>query len=296
MWPVVWQFELFGKPLTIHAFGTFIVAAFLVGVVYVQRRARRELGLDKDRVFNIGFWLLVLGILAGRLLYALLKYDEFVARPGSIFYIWEGGLVVYGGLIAGLLWLAWFLPRHPELKGLLFLDVLALGTSLGIFVGRFASLLSGEAFGVLAESFPLALRFPYHPSCVAPHADPLQPATAPPLQPTQVYLILLGLLLFLVLRLYQRRRPEAGRTLALFLMIYAAGRFLIEFVRADWRSEGLETIRTWMLATGSTPRLPDPTGLYVFEDLVSWNMLLSIPVFFTGLAIWLIRRPEPTRR
>ena len=292
MWPVVWQFEVFGKTFTIHAFGTFIVAAFLVAVFYVQRRARRELELDKDRVFNIGFGLLVLGILAGRLLYAFLKYDEFVARPGSVAYIWEGGLVLYGGLIAGLLWLAWYLPRHPELRAFAFLDIVAAGTALGLFVGRWASLLSGEAFGVLAESFPLALRFPYHPSCVAPHADPAQPGTAPPLQPTQVYLILLGLLLFIVLAVYRRRRPVAGRITALFLMLYAVGRFGIEFVRADWRTEGLEAIRTWMVAAGGSPRLPDPSGLYVFEDLVSWNMLLSIPVFFTGLAIWMIRRPE----
>ncbi len=291
MWPVVWQFEVFGKTLTIHAFGTFIVAAFIVAVVYVQRRARRELDLDKDRVFNLGFGLLVLGIAAGRLLYALLKYDDFVARPGSVLYIWEGGLVLYGGLIACLLWLAWYLPRHPELKTFAFLDILALGTALGLFVGRWASLLSGEAFGVLAESFPLALRFPYHPSCVAPHGDPAQLGTAPPLQPTQVYLILLGLVLFVVLTLYRRRRPETGRPFALFLMLYAVGRFIIEFVRADWRTEGLEEIRAWMIAAGGSPRLPDPAGLYVFEDFLSWNMLLSIPFFFAGLTIWMIRKP-----
>ncbi|MFV1957962.1 MAG: prolipoprotein diacylglyceryl transferase [Planctomycetota bacterium] len=275
MHPILWSFEVAGKTISVHAFGTLIVVGFLAASFYVQRRAHRDLGLEKDRVFNVLFWLLILGILAGRLLYALLKHDQYRREPLSFLYVWEGGLVLYGGIIASALWLAWYLARHPEMKGFAFLDIVTLGLALGLAVGRWASFLSGEAFGVRAPDLPWAVTFPAGAGGQAPAGVPLQP--------TQIYLVLLSLLLFLVLWLVQTRRPPAGRVTGLFLMLYALGRVVIEIFRADWRTSALQSL-------GMDTSLAD--GLYVFRDLVSWNQLLSIPVFFAGLAIVLIRRSE----
>lgn len=257
MKPIFFQFELFGRTFSVHAFGTFIVLAFLVSAFYVRRRAHRDLGLDKERVFNICFALLFIGLAGARLLYAIVHYDDFTKEPLLFLMIWKGGLVFYGGLIACALWLAWFLPRHRELKGWALADILVLGASLAIFIGRWASFLSGENYGKPTD-LPWGVAFPPES-----HARPSGVA----LHPTQLYHSLHGLLLFLVLWLVLRRHPHPGRVTGLFLMLYALVRPVIEVFRADDVARGM-----------------------VFEGYLSTSQLISIPVFFAGLAIFLIRR------
>ena len=263
MWPIITQFEVFGLPITIHAFGTFLVLAFLVSAFYARRRASQSLDLDKERVFNICFVLFFLGLAGARLAYAFVHHAEFAKEPMSFLHIWKGGLVFYGGLFAGLLLLMWYLPSRMPKRGWAFLDVLALAMGLAIFVGRWASFLSGENYGDPAPNLPWAVTFPPIDGSAVPFTH-----RGIPLHPTQIYHALHGLLIFGVLWLYLRRKPWPGRAFGLFLMLYAVGTAIIEIWRADDASRGM-----------------------VIEGLVSVNQLLCIPVFFAGIAIFLVRRP-----
>ncbi len=256
MKPIFFQFHLFGRPFAVHAFGTFVVLAFLVSAWYVRRRAHKQLGLDKERVFNLCFALLFIGLVGARLLYAVVRYDDFTTEPLSFLEIWKGGLVFYGGLLACLLWLAWYLPRHEELRGWDLLDVLVLGACLAIFVGRWGSFLSGENYGKPTD-LPWGIAFPPES-----HARPANVA----LHPTQLYHSLHGLLLFVILWFVGRKNLQAGRLTGLFLMLYAVGRSVIEIWRADDAARGM-----------------------VIPGYLSTSQLISIPIFFAGLAILLIR-------
>jgi phosphatidylglycerol:prolipoprotein diacylglycerol transferase len=247
------------EKIKIYSFGTFIVLAFLVASFYVRRRASRELGLPKPEVFNVCFALLFLGLAGARLLFALIKYDEFTANKLKIFHVWEGGLVWYGGLVVCLLWLAWYLPRHPGLKGWALMDVLALGACLAIFVGRWASFLSGENYGKEAHDLPWAVTFP----AVAG----TQARVGVPLHPVQLYHSLHGLLLFGLLWLFMRSKPHPGRATGLFLVLYALGRSVVEIWRGDDAARGM-----------------------VIEGWVSTSQFISIPVFFVGVAIYFARK------
>ena len=265
MHPIIWQFEVFGLPITIYSFGTFIVLAFLVSAYYVRRRCVRELELDRERVFNLCFGLLFLGLVGARLLYAFIHHGEFSQEPLSFLKIWNGGLVFYGGLLACVAWLMWYLPRHPEMKGWAFLDVLCLGLCLAIFVGRWASFLSGENYGEPAEGLPWAVRFPAVDGSAVPSS-----LRNIDLHPTQIYHSLHGLLMFVILWAYLRKKPWSGRATGLFLALYALGAAVIEIWRADDEARGM-----------------------VIEDLVSVSQMISIPLFFAGIAIFLIRRRPP---
>jgi phosphatidylglycerol:prolipoprotein diacylglycerol transferase len=259
VYPVLWSF---GK-VHIYAFGTFIVLAFLVASFVARRRAKRTLGVDSERVFNVCFALLFLGIAGARLLYGLSHYDEVTKEPLALFRIWEGGLLLAGGVVTGLLWLAWYLPRHPELKGFALLDVLSLGACLGVFVGRIGSFLSGEDYGKEAPDLAWAVTFPLESGS---QAKPL----GVPLHPTQLYHSLHGLLMFGLLLLLLRRKPYPGRVTGAFLMLYAVGTAVIEMWRGDDAARGM-----------------------LIEGLVSTTQLVCVPLFFTGLALWLLRRPQP---
>jgi phosphatidylglycerol:prolipoprotein diacylglycerol transferase len=247
----------FSDTFKIYSFGTLIVVAFLVAAFYVRRRARRELEVDPNEVFNLCFWLLFVGLAGARLLYALVNYEDFTQHKLLIFELWKGGFVWYGGLLACLLWLGWHLPRRPNLKGWELMDVLALGGCLGIFVGRWASFLSGENYGKPAPHLPWAVTFPPVKGTQAP--------TGVPLHPTQIYHSLHGLVLFLLVGWYLRHKPHPGRATGLFLMLYAVGRGVLEIWRGDDRGQlfGLST-----------------------------SQVISIPVFLLGLVIYLNRRPR----
>jgi phosphatidylglycerol:prolipoprotein diacylglycerol transferase len=265
VFPKLVEIPVFGG-IPIFAYGTLIVVAFLVAAWWTRRAARTDLGIDPERTFNVGFALLFLGLAGARLVYAFANYGEFVARPMSFLRIWEGGLVGYGGLVAGLLWLAWWLPRKPELRGFAFLDVLARGACIAFAVGWFASLLAGDDYGAptkAAWGLPYSLFKPGTPAAAAGIDDP-----AGRIHPTQVYESLLAAALFVVLAVYARRRPPSGRVAAWFLMLHSVGHAVIELFRGD------------------------PKRGMVIEGVLSASQLLAIPVFFTGLAILLIRRAE----
>ncbi len=267
MYPVIVRIPLFGG-ITIWSYGTLIVVAFLLAAWWARHRARKDLALDPERVFNVGFVLLFLGLAGARLVYAFANYEEFVRKPLSFLKIWEGGLVGYGGLAAGLLAMAWWLPKHPEMKGFSFLDVLARAACIAFAVGWTASLMAGDDYGkatalpwgIPASAFDANTRAA---QSIA-RGDPLSR-----LHPTQVYESLWALVLFGILTLYARRKPTAGRVTALFLMLHPIGHSAIELFRGDDANRGM-----------------------VVPGILSSSQLIAIPVFFAGLAIWLIRRPE----
>jgi len=245
--------------IKIYSFGTFIVLAFVIAALYVRRRAARELSLDKAEVFNLCFALLFIGLAGARLLYAIIKYDEFSTDKMKLFKIWEGGLVWYGGLIFCLIWLAWYLPRHAKLRGWALVDILSLGACLGIFVGRWASFLSGENYGKVAPDLPWAVTFPPHKAT--------QALVGVELHPAQLYHSLHGLILFFLLLWFLRRKPHPGQATGLFLILYAIGRSIVEIWRGDDAARGM-----------------------LIDGWVSTSQFISIPILFIGVAIFLSRR------
>lgn len=254
-------FEL--GPVRIFAFGTFIVLAFLVSSWFVRRRAERHLGLDGERVFNLCFVLLFVALLGARMLHVFLHYGTYTSEPLSFLKIWEGGLAFYGGLLVSLAALAWYLPRSG-LETWKLLDVFALGACLAIFVGRWASFLSGENWGKVAEDLPWAIPFPIGEE----YSQVPRDLRGIPLHPTQLYHSLHGIVMFGILMMVAKRALRPGRLAGLFLMLYAVGRGIIEIWRAD-----------------------DTARVMVVDGHFSSAQLISIPVFFIGLAIFLLRRP-----
>ncbi len=257
--------------VTIHSYGTLIVLAFLLGSWWAKRTAVRKLGADGERVFNVCFILLFVGIFGARLVHAFGHYAEFTSRPMAFLAIWEGGLVLYGGVVAGLLFLAMYLPKRPELKGFALLDILARATSLSLVLGWFASLLAGDDYGkptTVAWGIP-AGAFKDNTNAVKSiqHLD-----AGAKLHPSQIYGSLFALGLFLLLALVAKKSKVSGRTAAIFLMVHSVGTAVLEAFRGDGK------------LAGERP--------YFIGDVLSWGQFLAIPVFFTGLALLLIRRTE----
>ena len=71
--------------------------------VWMAVREEKRLNLKKDTIIDLTLWLLPFGIVGARIYYVFFSWDQFASDPLSVFYIWEGGIAIYGAVIAGLM-------------------------------------------------------------------------------------------------------------------------------------------------------------------------------------------------
>ena len=100
--------------LKITWYALIITTGIVLAALYVWRRFK-EAGLSTDDLIDFALFVVPSGILGARLYYVLFKLDFYIENPGEIFKIWEGGLAIYGGVIAGGI-AAVLVARHKKIK------------------------------------------------------------------------------------------------------------------------------------------------------------------------------------
>ena len=93
-------FTVFGK--NIYFYGVIISIAFLIGIFFCTKNCGK-FGLKEDDVYDVLIWMIPLSIVGARLYFVLFNLDYYLANPSEIIAVWEGGLAIYGGIIAGIL-------------------------------------------------------------------------------------------------------------------------------------------------------------------------------------------------
>lgn len=211
-------------PLTIRMYGLFVAIGMLIGLQYVVVMGRKK-NIPDTLIMDMGFWSVVAGLVGARLMYVLLNWRYYAANLFDIVKIWEGGLVYYGGVIAGILAAVFFLRRHREIGLWAVFDLVAPGLALGHFFGRIGCFFAGCCYGAPCE-LPWSVTF----------SDPasLAPLNAQ-LHPTQLYEAIGTAAIFVILHLFSRRSPRAGYVTAAYLALYGIVRFSLEYFRGDDR-------------------------------------------------------------
>jgi phosphatidylglycerol---prolipoprotein diacylglyceryl transferase len=208
--------------LTIHWYGVMVALGFLIGLWNASRRALKA-GFAHEKVLDLGPWLILGGILGGRLLYVISYWEkDFAGKPlWEIFAVHHGGLVFYGGLIgATLAGILYALARKVPVWRMA--DLLTPSLALGYAIGRVGCFLNGCCYGRPTD-VPWAMRFP------TGHETEGQPV-----HPTQVYESLFSLGLYLALAWFYRRRRFDGQVFAVYLISCAALRSFVEIFRGDY--------------------------------------------------------------
>lgn len=196
-------------PFPISSFGLFLLLAFLVGIAVARRRGR-EAGIDPSQMLDVALYMIIGGIVVGRLGYAAVNVQTFAQAPRSILTIWrDSGLTFYGALIGGLI-VGTLYARALRVPLRRFLDLFAPGLALGYAVAMVGALLHGLYLGR-----PTGL-----PWAVQMFLDLRHP--------TQVYLLLASLGTYLVLRA-QRHGAAPGVLFFLWLLLHALTRVAVEF-------------------------------------------------------------------
>jgi len=208
-------------PIVIYTYGFFIALAFISGILWSSREAKR-LGENPERIMDLGFLLTLSAIVGARLLFILMNIRDYLDHPQNIFKIWEGGLVFHGGLIACILVGLLYLKRH-HLRAWKFADILAPALALGQGIGRIGCLMAGCCYGK-ETACPLAIRFT-DPNSLAPLNVSIHP--------TQIYESIGTLLIFAILLGVRKKKSFEGQIFWLYVALYSALRFTIDFFRGD---------------------------------------------------------------
>ena len=226
MFPILIEFGFF----KIFTYGLLVATGFLVAILLASSRAEKE-GLDSQKVLDLCFYVMVSALLGARLLYVIVEYRYFLDSPLEIFKFWKGGLVFYGGLILGVLISLWYLKRNqmPMWKTA---DLLAPSIALGQLIGRWGCFFAGCCYGKKTD-VTWGITFT-DPRSLAPLEISLHP--------TQVYLSLNAVFIFIFLMWLSKRKVFDGQILWSYGILYSIGRFLIEYFRGDDRGFPVEQV------------------------------------------------------
>lgn len=218
-------FEIFG--IDIYWYAIIIVSGVVIAMWLSAREAER-VGLREDDVTDFMLAGLPIAFIGARLYYVLFNIGPYLNDPIQIFNLRSGGLAIYGGLIAGGLWLLFFCQRNfiPTWR---FLDIAAPSVLIAQAIGRWGNFINQEAYGpVTTRSFLENLHIPdfiinnvYIDGAFR--------------QPTFLYESVWSVLGFILLLLLRRKKGffKEGEVALSYVIWYSFGRFFIEGLRTD---------------------------------------------------------------
>jgi phosphatidylglycerol:prolipoprotein diacylglycerol transferase len=203
----------------IRWYSLIVLAAIDTGVWLTTREAERK-GFKKDDIYDGAVWVVIGGIIGARMFHVLDHWpDMFAANPIRAFYIWEGGLAIWGGIVGGLIAVAilagrrgWRLPR--------LLDSIAPGLVLAQAIGRVACIITGDAMGKPTTG-------PFGFAYTSPNA--MVPQLGVYYTPMPVYEIIVNLGIFALLWQLRKRNWPDGLLFLVYLTLYSVERFLLAF-------------------------------------------------------------------
>ena len=248
-------------PLTVHFYGIMIAIGVIVAVLVSKRRYER-FGGSGELLERVSIWAVAIGFLGARFGYVLTHTGDFIDRPWGVLFIWEGGLALYGGLTIGAL-AAIILLRKWSGDIFAFGDAVAVGVPLAQAIGRWGNYFNQELFGT-PSNLPWAVEI--DPNIAAAAGYP----GFTTFHPTFLYESLWNVFLTvgIILWLEHRGKLAKGASIALYLIIYGTGRFVMELMRTDTTFRFLGLSRN------------------------GWLSALAV-VFGVGLFWWMQRRSEP---
>jgi phosphatidylglycerol:prolipoprotein diacylglycerol transferase len=250
--------------LYLPTYGVFFALAVLAGWLIWITLLRRE-GVPVQRAADVGFWTIIAGLVGAKLALYLVEWRDYLANPALILETLRSAGVVWGGVLAGLAVFVWGVRRAALPLGPV-VDTAAVAVPVSQAIGRLGCFMAGCCWGRQCE-LPFAVTFggAAHENTGVPEGVPLHPV--------QLYESAGNLLVaFLTFLAYLRPGRRPGLALLVYLGLYSALRFTVEFFRGDAaRGVHLEGLVPGGLSTGQITSL-----------LVLVAVLALLPRFLRG--------------
>lgn len=200
-------------------YGIILLIAMGTGIWLTAREAERK-SFKKDDIYDAAVWIIIGGLIGARLFHVLDHWShEYAANPIRAFYIWEGGLAIWGALIGGLI-VGALVARRRGWRFPKLLDAAAPGLVLAQAIGRAACVITGDAMGKPTNG-PFGFAYT-NPNVMVPKLGVYY-------TPMPVYEIVANLVIFTVLWQLRKRNWPDGRLFLIYLTLYSLERFFLAF-------------------------------------------------------------------
>ncbi len=215
--------------ITIYWYGLFIVLGILTALFLILSLAKR-FNIDSEKIWDLSFYLVLFGIIGARIYEIFLEFPYYSTHLSQIVKIWEGGLAIHGGIIAGAITLFLFIKKN-KLDFWKLGAIVVPGLALGQAIGRWGNWFNQELFGLptnLPWGIPIEIQ-----------NRPLDYLNQSFFQPTFLYesLGLFLIVIFLLALLYKQKnnltKKIAMKIVAAYLALYSILRFSLEFIKVD---------------------------------------------------------------
>lgn len=234
--------ENVGKTITVFGFdiayyGIIIGLGVLAGILMAAFLAKKT-GQDSDTYYDLALYAVVLSVIGARIYYVIFSWDSYKNDLLSIFNIREGGLAIYGGVIAAIITVAVYGKIKKIPFGLL-ADTAGPGLILGQIIGRWGNFFNREAFGdytnnLLAMQLPMdAVRSSDVTEKMLENVEIIDGIRYIQVHPTFLYESLWNVCILVLMLLWINHKKFDSQVFLIYLFGYGVGRFWIEGLRTD---------------------------------------------------------------
>ncbi|WP_193104429.1 prolipoprotein diacylglyceryl transferase [Brachybacterium sp. FME24] len=216
-------------PLTVHFYAISILAGIGLALWWATKRWERR-GGSGDDLFDIVFVAIIAGIVGSRIWHVLTSPEPFFGAGGdpmAVFYIWQGGLAIYGGVAGGAL-AVWIMARVKKVSFIALADTIGPTIMAAQILGRFGNWFNQELYGPALDTW-----WAWKVTCVT-NGQTIGGCIPGTYHPTFLYEQLWNLAGLAGLLLLSRRFAwGGGRIFWAYVAIYSTGRAWIDAIRSE---------------------------------------------------------------
>lgn len=217
-------FNIFG--FNVYYYSLCILLGVIVAYILITREGKKQ-GLPKEFISDLIFYTLIIGILGARVYYCVFNLDYYIANPSEILKIYNGGLAIHGGVIAGLIFV-YFYTKEKNVSFIKILDIVAPAVIIAQSFGRWGNFFNQEAHGGITTY--QNLKNMHIPEFIinGMHIEGKY------YYPTFFFESIWCLIGFIILMITRRNKNlRKGFQIGFYFIWYGIGRFFIEAFRTD---------------------------------------------------------------